>query len=165
MKSTLIFIIVLIGSIAGAAQTPELKLEKGVPPHKGIDLIYAAFSESYKTLKPEIVANLYTEDAAYLAPNEEIVNGQKAILENFTGFFENVKSRGQSMTISFQIFQRKVEKKIGYDVGIYTINFFEDGKKINDSKGKFVVVAVKESNGKWLFQVDGYSALQQDKNE
>ena len=120
----------------------ELILEKGVKRHKGIDAIYKSFSESYRTLKPEIVANLYKEDAAYLSPNNDITNGRKAILDNFTNFFKSVKSRGQNMTISFQIFQRRVTKKMGYDVGVYTINFYKDGKKVNDSKGKFVVVAV-----------------------
>jgi uncharacterized protein (TIGR02246 family) len=138
-------------------------LEEGVKPHNGIDAVYKTFSEGYRTLKPEMVANLYTEDAAYLSPNDSITNGRQAILENFTGFFNNVKDRGQNMTISFQIFQRKVEKKIGYDVGIYTINFYKDGKVVNESKGKFVVVAVKGKDNKWQFQVDGYSSLENEK--
>lgn len=63
------------------------------------------------------------------------------------------------MTISFQIFQRKVDKSLGYDVGIYTIRQYKDGKEVGMGQGKFVVVAVKEKNGKWRFQVDGYSDL------
>lgn len=63
------------------------------------------------------------------------------------------------MTISFQIFQRKVEEKMGYDVGIYTIRQFKDGKETGKSQGKFVVVAVTDNNSKWRFQVDGYSDL------
>ena len=146
------------------AQNSELILENDVKPHKGIDNVYKTFSESYRTLKPELVANLYAEDSAYLAPNRDIMNGRKAILANFKRFFNNVKSREQSMTISFQVFQRKVTKKMGYDVGIYTIDFYKDGKKINDSKGKFVVVAVKGKDKKWHFQVDGYSSLKPPKN-
>ena len=136
-----------------------LILEEGVKSHAGIDKIYEDFTKSYRTLKPEIVANLYTEDAAYLSPNRDVTNGREAILANFTRFFTNVKNRQQTMTISFRILQRKVEKNMGYDVGIYTIDFFKDGKKINESKGKFVVVAMRGKGGKWYFQVDGYSAL------
>ena len=116
------------------------------------------------TLKPEMVADLYAEDAAYLSPNDAITNGRTAILQNFTGFFNNIKERGQNMKISFQIFQRKVEKNMGYDVGIYTIDFFKDGKKVGESKGKFVVVAVQDKDKKWRFQVDGYSALEQPRS-
>ena len=145
-------------SIVSSAQVGRLTLEDGVAQHEGIDTVYAKFSQSYETLDPNIVANLYTEDAAYLSPNSGITNGRKAILANFTRFFKNVKTRGQKMTISFQIFQRKVDGNMAYDVGIYTIDFYKDGRSVNNSKGKFVVVAVK-SEGEWRFQVDGYSAL------
>ncbi|NNE99220.1 MAG: DUF4440 domain-containing protein, partial [Pyrinomonadaceae bacterium] len=158
-KALLSMVILAAASVVSSAQVGQLTLEEGVGQHEGIDTVYAKFSESYETLKPDMVANLYTEDAAYLSPNEEITNGRKAILENFTGFFSNVKASGRKMTISFQIFQRKVEENIGYDVGIYTIYFYKDGKSIGSSKGKFVVVAVKGADNKWRFQVDGYSAL------
>ena len=142
-----------------SAQNAELVLGEGIKAHIGIDEIYKKFSESYRILKPEIVTNLYTENAAYLPPNSGILTGRTAILQNFTEFFNSVKNDGRNMTISFQILQRKVEKKIGYDVGIYTIKSYKDGEKIGESKGKFVVVAVREKDGKWRFQVDGYSSL------
>lgn len=155
-----ITLIILCGIFAINAQnSAELVLGKNVKTHKGIDEIYKVFSESYRTLKPEMVANLYTEDAAYLSPNEDVTNGRQAILENFTRFFDYVRNNGENMTISFEILQRKVEKKIGYDVGIYTIRRYKDGKEVITGQGKFVVVAVKEKDGKWRFQVDGYSDL------
>jgi ketosteroid isomerase-like protein len=70
------------------------------------------------------------------------------------------KKEGRTMTISFQIFQRKADPNLAYDVGIYTIRQFKDGKPTGtEGKGKFVVVAVREKDGKWRFQVDGYSDL------
>ena len=63
------------------------------------------------------------------------------------------------MTISFQIFQRKIDKNLAYDVGIYMIRQYKDGKEVGMGQGKFVVVAVKEKDDKWRFQVDGYSDL------
>lgn len=159
-------IVILICFLAGQAQNnPELVLEKGVKPHPGIDAIYKSFSDGYRTLKPETVADLYAEDAAYLSPEEDITSGRPAILDNFTQFFTNMKDRQQAMTISFQIFQRKVDKNLAYDVGIYTIDFFKDGQKINESKGKFVVVAIRDKAGRWRFQVDGYSSLKPPENK
>ena len=67
------------------------------------------------------------------------------------------------MTISFQIFQRKVEKTMAYDVGIYTIRQFKDGKEAGTGQGKFVVVALKQTDGQWRFQVDGYSNLKPER--
>ncbi len=155
-------ILICFANFSVFSQDSELVLENGVKAHKGIDAVYKDFSEGYRTLKPEMVANLYTEDAAYLSPNGPVTNGRAAILENFTGFFDNVRNSGRNMTISFQILQRQVEKNLGYDVGIYTLNYYKDGKSLSEHKGKFVVVAVKE-NGKWLFQVDGYSSLEAEK--
>ena len=141
------------------APIPELTLEKGVTVHKEIDAVYAQFSEAYRTLDIEKVTNLYSENAAYLAPNQEIQQGHAQIREGFKNFFDWVKDEKRTMTISFQIFQRKVEEKMGYDVGIYTIRQFKDGKEAGKSQGKFIVVAIKETSGKWRFQVDGYSDL------
>lgn len=141
------------------AQTRELFLEKGVATHKEIDTIYQSFSEAYRTLNDEKVANLYTENAAYLVPDNEILQGREAIRPNFKSFFDWVKNEGRTMTISFRIVQRKVDKNLAYDVGIYTIKQSKDGKEVATGQGKFVVVAVKEKSGKWLFQVDGYSDL------
>ena len=147
-------------SLTANAQNSELTLEKDVSAHKEIDAIYKSFSEAYRTLDTEKVANLYSENAAYLAPENDILQGREAIRPTFKSFFDYVKNEGRTMTISFQIFQRKIEKNLGYDVGIYTIRQFKDGKQIGGAgQGKFVTVAVKEKDGKWRFQVDGYSNL------
>jgi hypothetical protein len=52
---------------------------------------------------------------------------------------------------------------LAYDVGIYTIRQFAGGKEVGTGAGKFVVVAVREKDGRWRFQVDGYSDLKPDK--
>jgi len=159
MKKLFLVIVLLFVSFGANAQTSELVLEKDVAAHKEIDAIYKTFSEAYRTLDADLVTNLYTENAAYLAPNENIQQGRVEIRKGFQSFFDWIKKEGRTMTISFQIFQRKVDKSLGYDVGIYTIRQYKDGKEVGMGQGKFVVVAVKEKNGKWRFQVDGYSDL------
>ena len=159
MKKLLPLLIVLFVSFHVQAQTSELVLEKGVEAHRGIDEIYRQFSDAYRTLDAEKVINLYTETAAYLQPNDDLLQGRDKVRGIFAPFFERVKNDGQTMTISFQIFQRKADKNLAYDVGIYTLKSFKDGKEIGTGRGKFVVVAVKEKGGAWRFQVDGYSGL------
>ena len=144
-------------------ETPELVLENGVAAHKEIDSIYKNFSEAYKTLDVEKVTNLYTENAAYLPPENDILQGRDQIRPTFKSFFDWIKKEGRTMTIAFQIVQRKANKNLAYDVGIYTIRQFKDGKPVGTGQGKFVVVAVKEKDGKWRFQVDGYSGLKPEK--
>lgn len=159
MKNLLLLSVLFFVSFNANAQTGELVLEKEVSAHKEIDAIYRTFSEAYKTLDVGKVANLYAENAAYLPPDNDILQGREAIHPTFKSFFDYVRNEGRTMTISFQIFQRKVDKNLGYDVGIYTIRQYKDGNEIGTGKGKFVVVAVKEKDGKWRFQVDGYSGL------
>lgn len=165
MKKFGIIIFIIAASISISAQTGTLTLEKGIAPHSGIDGVYAQFSKAYATLDVELVTNLYTENAAYLAPDNSIQNGRAEISQGFKSFFDWVKKEGRTMTISFQIFQRKVEKKMGYDVGIYTIRQYKDGKEVGLGQGKFVVVAVKDKDGRWRFQVDGYSDLKPQKKD
>lgn len=141
------------------SQSPELVLEKGVPAHKEIDLIYKTFGEAYRTLDADKVTNLYSETAAYLPPGDDVLQGRENIRPTFRSFFDHIRKEGRTMTISFQILQRKVDKNLAYDVGIYTIRQYKDGAQVGTGKGKFVVVAVRKKDGKWRFQVDGYSAL------
>lgn len=161
MRNIHILLILVLFSFSINAQNKQLILEKSVKPHKEIDRIYKQFSEAYQTLDVEKVTNLYTKDAAYLPPNSDILTGRELILQNFKGFFDWVKKEGQTMTISFQIFQRKVTKDLAYDVGIYTIQNFKDGKKVGEGKGKFVVVAIKVGKD-WKFQVDGYNNIKSE---
>jgi len=164
MRKVLFLFCFCLFSINISAQNSELTLEKGVAAHKEIDAVYAQFGEAYRTLDVEKVTNLYTENAAYLAPNQDIQQGQTQIREGFKSFFDYIKKENRTMTISFQIFQRKTVEKMGYDVGVYTIRQFKDDKEIAKGQGKFVVVALKEKSGKWRFQVDGYSDLKPEKN-
>lgn len=159
MKKLIFILFIFAFSFSAHGQNSELVLEKGVSAHKEIDAIYNAFSDAYRTLDVEKVANLYTEKAAYLPPNNDILQGREAITPTFKSFFDWVKSEGRTMTISFRIFQRKVDKNLAYDVGIYTIRQYKDGKETGSGQGKFVTVAVREKDGKWRFQVDGYSNL------
>lgn len=166
-KFILLFILLLIiigQTVSAYSQESGLILENGVTAHKEIDAIYRRFGEAYVTLDAEKVANLYAADAVYLPPNSEILKSREQILPGFRAFFDRIKKDGKTMTISFRIHQRKVEKNLGYDVGVYTITQFKDGKQTgNSGKGKFIVVAVKEKDGKWRFQVDGYNNLNPEK--
>ena len=164
MKAFFIAVLFFLSAVAANSQTSELILEKDVASHKGIDGIYRQFSEAYRTLDVQKVTGLYAENAAYLPPNDNILQGREQIRPTFKSFFDYIKNEGRTMTISFQIFQRKVDKNLAYDVGIYTIRQFKDGKQVGTAgQGKFVVVAVKEKDGKWRFQVDGYSDLKPEK--
>lgn len=145
-------------SVGVQGQSAELTLDSGVRNHVGIDQIYAKFSKAYREMDHAAFNLIYAKDAAYLVPGSNIDIGSAGITDGFKRFFDSVRSKGETLTISFQIVQRKVSRDMAYDVGIYTISNHKAGKQMGEGKGKFVVVAVKDSKT-WRFQVDGYSDL------
>ncbi len=152
-------VFVLICAISAFSQNTNFILETGVKPHKEIDEIYATFSKGYKDLNVDLVGNLYTEDANYLASGEKMTDGRAKIRETFASFFDSVKKNGNTMNIQFRILQREVDKKLGYEVGIYTLTTFKNGEQIGSGQGKFFVVT-KKIGKKWFFRFDGYSSLE-----
>lgn len=156
--SLLVALAVIVGATVVAAESSPI-LDEGVAAHEGLDAIYRRFSEGYKKLDPAVVANLYTETAAYLQPGTEIEIGREKVLASFTKFFDSVRQRNGRVEISFRIVQRQAEQKLAYDVGMYTLTSFSDKGEQRTSKGKFFVVAKPEKDGVWRFQVDGYNDL------
>ena len=152
-------IILSVSAAIATAQDKQLVLDEGVEPHSGVDQIYKDFSKAYQTLDSKLLAGLYTEDVAYLSPSQDIVTGNKAVFENFDGFFSRTRERGRTMEIAFRIVKREVQSGLGFDVGVFTLVYSEAGKEVGRSKGKFVVVTRKGMDGKWRFAVDGYSDL------
>jgi uncharacterized protein (TIGR02246 family) len=122
-------------------------------------MIYRRFAEGYKKLDPALVASLYSETAAYLAPGKEIEIGRGKILATFTEFFDSVREKNGRLEISFRIAQRQAEQNLACDVGTYTLTSFSDQGESHTSKGKFMVVGKREKDGVWRFQVDGYNDL------
>ena len=52
MRNVLLYALIAFSTLNLFAQDTDLALEKGVVPHKGIDAVYAEFSEAYKSLTP-----------------------------------------------------------------------------------------------------------------
>ncbi len=150
---------------AQAISANELILEKGVVRHTKIDDVYRRFSEAYRKLDPVAVTNLYTGDAFYLSPGNEIKRGREKILADFSSFFSSVRDTGGNLSISFRILDRRVSGDLAYDVGIYTLAQKRPDSEERTSTGKFVVVARRINGGDWRFHIDSYSDLPSAKSD
>jgi len=140
------------------AQESDLVLDSGVPSHDAIDALYSQFSRAYRTLDADIVSDLYTSNAFYLTPGSAVGRGRAYIRNDFARFFAHAKDKGESMDIRFRILDRQVSNHLATDVGIYTVTRMgKDGQR--SSKGKFVVIALREKDGKWGFHTDIYSDI------
>ena len=123
-----------------------------------LDAVYERFSQGYATLAPDLVADLYTEDALYLSPRGDIKRGRVAIAAGFTRMFEGAREKGDTLRIAFDRIQRAISGHMAYEVGYYTlVRTSADGQQ-KTSRGKFAVVLMRGADGVWRFQVDGYSS-------
>lgn len=122
-----------------------------------LDQVYATFSRAYAELDPDIVADLYTESALYLSPNRDIDKGRATIRESFAGMFERTRQKGESLRITFDRIDRQISGSLAYEVGYYTLVRTQADGQARTSRGKFVVVLIRGADGRWRFQVDGYS--------
>ncbi len=138
---------------------PAVTHDAGVNPHKEIDGIYQRFQLAYEKLDAEMVAELYTDNALYLVPDNDVMRGRENIRKNFATFFEYNKNQGTNLNIAFRIVRRSVQGELGYDVGIYTLKSIKEGKILGQDQGKFVVITRRIKNGTWKFELDSYSAL------
>ena len=154
-------IAVLIICVQGlVAQESDLLLDSGVPPHDAIDALYGQFSRAYRTLDADIVSHLYTSNAFYMTPGSAVGRGRAYIRDDFARSFASVKDKGENMEIRFQILDRQVSNHLATDVGVYTVT--RKGKNGQRSdKGKFVVIALREKDGKWRFQTDIYNDIKE----
>lgn len=160
MRRLFVVIVLSIGLCSTLfGQDSDLSFNAGAKPHAGLDAVYAKFSRAYRELDHELVGGLYTSDAAYLVPGQDLIIGGDRITPTFKSFFDSVREKKGKLAISFRIVQRRVLKDMAYDVGIFSLTQTDAAGKSSTGQGKFVVVAVKEKDGDWRFQVDGYSDL------
>ncbi|MFO0579492.1 MAG: SgcJ/EcaC family oxidoreductase [Polyangia bacterium] len=147
------------GVALAQAVPPAVTFAQGAAPSADVDGIYQRFRAAYRALDLDAAANLYAEDALYLAPDSEIVRGRPAIRKVFEGFFAAVKQRGGQLDITFQVVDRRSAGGVTYDVGIYTLKTTGHNGEVNSFPGKFVTVARKGPDGVWRFQLDSYSSI------
>ncbi len=124
---------------------------------RAIDALYATFTKAYETFDPDLVANLYTENALYLSPGSDVRRGRAAIRAGFRRSFERTKAKGETMSIWFDRFDRRVSGDVAYEVGYFVVTYQAESGDVRRAKGKFTVVLIRQRNGSWLFHVDSYS--------
>jgi len=127
---------------------------------QALKAVYARFSQAYKEADAEKVANLYTEDAYYLQPNSEVIQGRDSVLALFQRMLDPIRQQQKpGPAIYFDILERKMSGSLGWDVGYYRIG--PPGADSASSKrgGKFIVLWRKDRDGQWRIHADGYSGL------
>ena len=134
-----------------ACQRPPISSANDLEPtYRAMQAVYDAFTAAYKQADLSAVASLYTEDAYYLEPGRPIFSGRDSIKANFSPFLSRFEP-GKGPNITFEIIERQLSGRQGYDIGYYLF----DGKR----SGKFIVLWQQLPNGEWKIRADGYSYL------
>jgi uncharacterized protein (TIGR02246 family) len=126
-------------------------------PVEDLDAVYQRLSAAYRALDSSAAITAYTQDALYLQPDEELVQGRKGIQAAFERLFEWAEAKNLELRLTFEIMERDVEHDLAYDVGLYTLARFHQGDELGSSRGKFVLISRRQADGSWLFHVDGFS--------
>lgn len=137
---------------------PILTLDVGVKAHTEIDANYQKFGEGVRKMDASIIANLFAEDAVYLSPDQDIMQGRKYVEDSFAANFSRIKANNARRENFFRIVKRRVYKDSAYDVGIYTNKIYRDDKFVREVSTKFVIVWEKVKKD-WKIKVDSDSPL------
>jgi reactive intermediate/imine deaminase len=150
--------------IASAVPPGVVAHAAGVAPHAGLDGVYARFAAGYAALDAALAGAVYTEDVAYLPPDAPPLRGRAEAGRGFESFFENLRTSGRSAKVSFEVLARAAHADGGWDVGVFTLVTSKDGVAPETFRGKYVVVARRDTDGVWRWQVDAYSGLEPKKS-
>jgi ketosteroid isomerase-like protein len=123
-----------------------------------IDSVYQLFSHSYTTFDAVLTSSCYSENAVSIAHYDGkipyILDGHKAILEDFKSFFTTIKSNNQTMTIEFKIIERTKKNDKIFDIGYYKVTYSKDNKIMDNEYGKVAIILAKNAENKWKYATD-----------
>jgi ketosteroid isomerase-like protein len=149
-----------VAVILAGATAPAVAQDRAT--EEALRKVYARFTEAYRQADAEKVANLYTEDAYYLQPNSEVLQGRDSVLGVFRRFLDPIRRQQKpGPAIYFDILERKISGSIGWDVGYYRMGPAGADSASSKRGGKFIVLWRKDRDGQWRIHADGYSGLPQ----
>jgi uncharacterized protein (TIGR02246 family) len=127
----------------------------------GLDSVYATFRRAYAEADvARLMDSVYAPDAFYLPPGAPVLEGQDQFREQFSSFLAPIAERGEpGPSISFEILDRRIDGNLATDIGIYTLRPPGGAETDAGSRGKFIVVWLRDAAGRWRIHADGYSAM------
>nr|WP_299339140.1 hypothetical protein [Allomuricauda sp.] len=119
--------------------------------------VWIPFMESYAELNPDKLKGVHSKDIIriYLSRNE--IKTGDPYLQNFAGFLDSSKERGDKVGIAFSILSTAIDQDetLAYQTGYYKFSSKrkDDSKMVVRGYGHFTVGLKKEDN-KWKLWLD-----------
>lgn len=140
----------LIGAVALACRSVPPPLSEA--DQASIKAVGDSFMAYFRTDRDSLIAELYTEHAVLMPPNQGTVEGRAAI----RAFFQNYPAMADFTGVPIEIEGRG---DLAYVRGTYSFSMPASGRQpaVNDH-GKFVEIRRKQPDGKWLMAVDIFNS-------
>lgn len=116
---------------------------------QAIESANARFVEAYNRGDVASVAALYTDDAALLPPNAQVLRGRQAI----EGFWSAARQAGLRDPV-LKTASVDHSGELACEIGSYTLKIQPEGGEATTDKGKYVVVWKRQADGSWKLAVD-----------
>ena len=120
---------------------------------KGIDAGNAVFSSSFAKGNTQAIADLYTEDAVVLPPNQEMVEGRDSI----KSLFESIAKKG---LVNIHLITTNItgSGSIAVETGQYNLEIYPEGKEAINDHGKYLAVWQQQNDNSWKMIRDMWSS-------
>jgi uncharacterized protein (TIGR02246 family) len=146
---------VLLGSACGGPRVAEAPGDARAESEAAIKAADVAASAAATARDLDKLASFYTEDTAFMPPNDSLMTGRESARKYFAEMMKPA-----DFSIAWQ--PTKVEAarsgEIGYSIGTYHVMFTgADGKMIMDD-GKYSTVWKKQADGSWKLAVDMFNS-------
>ena len=111
----------------------------------GIDATRSAYAAAWRAADVKQIAELYTENASVLYPNQPAISGRSAIVDYFKGFFGEFP-QNEFELVSSEII---VSGSWAFDRGTYRWKGTPRNGAVVEDNGKYLVVLLRGDDGKW----------------
>ncbi|HEX4970023.1 MAG TPA: DUF4440 domain-containing protein [Steroidobacteraceae bacterium] len=119
--------------------------EQASEARSGIDTTRNAYVEAWRSGSVDEIAELYTENAFVLYPNQPAISGRTAIVDYFKGFFGEFPKNEFELASSEIV----VMGSWAFDRGTYRWKGTPRKGPAVEDNGKYLVVLLRGDDGKW----------------
>lgn len=115
-----------------------------------IDKGNAQWVKAWETGKPELIADIFTEDGKMLSQSGKVIKGRGQILERQKAAMQSV---GKGVKVTVTTTNVWLDGDTAYETGKYTYSYQENGKPTVDA-GKYVTIWKRQKDGSWKLFMD-----------
>mgnify|MGYP000052716657 CR=1 FL=1 len=155
MKQSITFLLLLFFSVT-FGQDPAKSVSSEIMESIKSD-VWVPFMESYDELDSQKIKTIHSQDIVRVLVHQNQVETGSTYLDNFAGFIESVKDKGNRIGISFAILTTAVDHigTIAYQTGYYRFRSYGNGAKNPIFQGYgYFHVGLRKENGTWKIWLD-----------